>query len=68
MINLFAMNIHAKLLLVLILATIAMDMAAQSSKLIVFAPKGEKFTLYVGGVRQNNEPASRVETEKPGGT
>jgi hypothetical protein len=34
---------------------------------IVFSPKGEKFTLYVNGGRQNSEPENRVETANPGG-
>ena len=35
--------------------------------MIVFAPKGEKFTLYLGNTRQNDEPSARVEASNPGG-
>jgi len=40
---------------------------AQFSKIIVFAPKGEKFTLYIGGTNQNSRPEDRVEADVPGG-
>jgi hypothetical protein len=33
----------------------------------MFAPKGEKFTLYLSSGRQNDSPADRVECERPGG-
>lgn len=40
---------------------------AQFGKIVVFAPKGEKFSLFVGKNLQNSEPASRVEADNPGG-
>jgi hypothetical protein len=33
----------------------------------VFAPKGEKFTLFIGNTIQNQDPDSRVEANNPGG-
>ncbi|MCX6266723.1 MAG: DUF4476 domain-containing protein [Bacteroidetes bacterium] len=40
---------------------------AQISNVVVFAPKGEKFTLHIGSTISNSEPASRVEADNPGG-
>ena len=41
--------------------------AAQFGTVVVFSPKGEKFTVYFGSSKQNSEPASRVEASNPGG-
>jgi hypothetical protein len=40
---------------------------AQFGNLVVFAPKGELFSLYLGNTLQNNEPEYRVEANNPGG-
>ena len=40
---------------------------AQFGHVVVFAPKGEKFSLFIGGNQKNNEPAARVEADNPGG-
>jgi len=53
--------------LAIILSFIHFGAIAQYSKIIVFAPKGEKFTLYLSGSIQNSKPESRVEADVPGG-
>lgn len=40
---------------------------AQFGNIIVFAPKGEKFKLYIGNSIQNTDFESRVEASNPGG-
>jgi len=37
---------------------------AQWASLVVFAPKGEKFTLYFNGEKQNAQPATRVQVDE----
>ncbi len=54
-------------ILAVIISLISIDAFAQLSKVIVFAPKGEKFTLFIGGSNQNSRPESRVEADVPGG-
>jgi hypothetical protein len=56
-----------RLFLVLMLSSMYLGSVAQFSKVIVFAPKGEKFTLALNGTRQNSEPEARVESDGPGG-
>ena len=41
--------------------------AVGQTKVIVFSPKGDKFTLTVGGSIQNAKPESRVEADVPAG-
>jgi hypothetical protein len=40
---------------------------AQFGSVVVFAPKGEQFKLFIGNELQNTEPAARVEADNPGG-
>jgi hypothetical protein len=40
---------------------------AQYGNIVVFAPKGEKFSLFISGSQKNDEPAARVEADNPGG-
>jgi hypothetical protein len=61
------MNTQARFLLALILLFIGLTTSAQIGNVIVFAPKGEKFNLYIGNTSQNSEPAARVEADNPGG-
>lgn len=60
------MKIFLRFFLVLLLTGLGLSTFAQFT-VVVFAPKGEKFTLYISGVSQNSKPASRVETNNPGG-
>ena len=60
------MQTHMRFFLLFLLAGLGYSTFAQLT-VIVFAPKGEKFTLYISGVSQNSEPASRVEANNPGG-
>ena len=53
--------------LILFLSIICLSASAQVGKIIVFAPQGEKFSLFLGGSMQNTEPAARVESDNPGG-
>jgi hypothetical protein len=61
------MKIPARFFLIIFFTAITLSTMAQFSKLIVFAPKGEKFTLVVGGTIQNSTPEARVEADVPGG-
>jgi len=61
------MKIRFSALLVLLLAGISLCGFAQPGKIIVFAPQGEKFTVFISGSMQNAEPAARVESDNPGG-
>jgi hypothetical protein len=61
------MKTKYRLFLLLMLSFMYLDSYTQSSKVIVFAPKGEKFILYLGSAQQNNEPQARVESDCPGG-
>gem|GEM_PF-1050739 len=60
------MKTSLKFLLVTWILSAGLGAYAQYN-IIVFAPKGDKFTLYLGGVQKNSTPANRVETENPGG-
>lgn len=55
------------LVLVLLMAFIGVPVFSQFGNIIVFAPKGEKFKLYIGNAMQNEEFESRVEASNPGG-
>lgn len=48
----------------LVISGIAIPAIGQWNSLILFAPKGEKFTLYFNGDKQNAEPASRVQVDE----
>ena len=61
------MKTKIRLILIFLLLAIYFSSAAQFSKVIVFAPKGEKFTLFIGGSNKNSSPESRVEADVPGG-
>jgi hypothetical protein len=53
--------------LVLFCLAFGLNTMAQFGNVIVFAPKGEKFSVFIGGKPQNQEPAARVEADNPGG-
>lgn len=61
------MKTQAPIFLVILSAFMSFNMMAQLSKVIVFAPKGEKFTLVVGSTIQNSSPQARVEADVPAG-
>jgi hypothetical protein len=56
-------RILVSLLLILFIA----ENAFSQLSVIIFSENGEKFTAYVNGSSRNNEPANRVETNRPGG-
>jgi hypothetical protein len=58
------MKTQLKPLIFALFALISTAVSAQWTSLVVFAPKGEKFTLYFNGDRQNTEPASRVQVDE----
>lgn len=49
----------------LLIASLAVR--AQFGSIVVFAPKGEQFKLFIGNNLKNDEPAARVEADNPGG-
>lgn len=61
------MKTQFRIILVLLLSFIYLGSFAQFSRIIVFAPKGEKFTLFINGSNKNSAPESRVEADVPGG-
>ena len=61
------MKTPIRLSLIFLLFVISLSTIAQSGNIVVFAPKGEKFTVFIGNTMQNNEPAARVEANNPGG-
>jgi hypothetical protein len=61
------MKTHANIFLLVFLSAISFNTFSQSGTIIVFAPKGEKFTLFLGSTEQNHEPSARVESNNPGG-
>ena len=61
------MKTSVRFFLVILLAALTMSTIAQINNVVVFAPKGEKFTLFTGNTSHNSEPAARVETANPGG-
>ncbi len=48
----------------LLFTGLTLSAGAQWNSLVVFAPKGEKFTLYYNGDKHNAEPASRVQVDE----
>ncbi|MFZ4523534.1 MAG: DUF4476 domain-containing protein [Bacteroidales bacterium] len=61
------MKSHVKIFFVIFLSAFSLGVMAQFGNVVVFAPKGEQFTLYLGSKSKNSEPASRVEADNPGG-
>ena len=61
------MKITVRISLVIFIGFLCLNTMAQVGNIIVFAPKGEKFTLFIGSTMHNNEPAARVEADNPGG-
>ena len=61
------MNSILRPLVSFIISAICLNLAAQTGGIVVFAPKGEKFTVFIGNTIQNQTPASRVEADNPGG-
>jgi hypothetical protein len=56
-----------RFMLAIILAIISTGVNAQFGTIVVYAPKGDLFTLSLSGSVKNSEPASRVESETPAG-
>lgn len=54
-------------LLLFVLVLFIAGKASSQISLIIFSEKGEKFTAYVNNSIRNESPASRVETDRPGG-
>lgn len=61
------MKALARIAALILFLTCHLFVSAQFGTVVVFSPKGEKFTVYFGGSKQNSEPASRVEGSNPGG-
>jgi hypothetical protein len=61
------MKTQVRGLLVIFLSAISLISIAQVGNIVVFAPKGDKFTLFIGSTSQNSEPSARVEADNPGG-
>ncbi len=47
--------------LVMFCLAFGLNTMAQFGDVIVFAPKGEKFSVFIGGKPQNQEPAARYD-------
>lgn len=56
-----------RVLLPILLVLFFSGKAISQFSAIFFSEAGEKFTLYVNGSQVNDEPASRVEADRPGG-
>jgi hypothetical protein len=56
-----------RIFLPILLALFIAGKASSQLSLVVFSENGEKFTAYVNGSPVNDKPASRVETNRPGG-
>ena len=52
---------------VLMIVMMSLNVNAQFGTVVVFSPSGEEFFLTLGGKMQNQEAASRVEGDNPGG-
>lgn len=50
-----------------IVFSLFVGLIATSQTITIFSEKGEKFTAYVNGSPRMNAPATRVETDRPGG-
>jgi hypothetical protein len=61
------MRTFPRIFFIVILASFYFNTHAQTGNIIVFSPKGDKFTLFIGSNIKNNEPANRVEADNPGG-
>jgi len=55
------------ILLSALLLCVSFGVQAQFGSVVVFAPQGEQFKLFLGNNLQNTEPAARVEADNPGG-
>jgi len=51
----------------LVLALMFAGKASAQLSIVIFSEKGEKFTAYINDSPRNDKPASRVETDRPGG-
>jgi len=60
---LFAMNKHKIYSLIVLLLTISVAANAQRSNAIIFTENGEKFTVILNGLRQNENPETNVKIE-----
>jgi hypothetical protein len=56
-----------RIILYLLVTLIIAGKANAQMSLTIFSENGEKFTAYVNGSKKNTNPASRVETDRPGG-
>jgi len=56
-----------RIILSLLLALVIAGKVSAQTSIVIFSEKGEKFTAYVGNSPRNDKPASRVETNRPGG-
>ena len=56
-----------RIVLSIFLALFIAGKASSQLSVIIFSEKGEKFTAYVNGSPVNDKPASRVESDRPGG-
>jgi hypothetical protein len=56
-----------RIILSLMLTLFIAGKASSQLSLVVFSENGEKFTAYVNNSQRNDNPASHVETDRPGG-
>jgi len=56
-----------RILVSIFLALFIAGKASAQMSLVIFSENGEKFTAYVNNSPRNDKPASRVETDRPGG-
>jgi hypothetical protein len=56
-----------RILSVLLLVMFFAAKANSQGTVVLFSENGEKFTAYINGSPRNDKPASRVETDRPGG-
>jgi hypothetical protein len=54
------MKLKNKLLILMLSLTACTNLFAQNSNLIFFTENGERFTVILNGVRQNNSPETNV--------
>lgn len=52
-----------KLLLLSLSVIIVLNLFSQSNNVVIYSEKGEKFTMYVNGVKQNQTPKTNVKGE-----
>ena len=56
-----------RILLSIFLALFIAGKASSQLSIVIFSENGEKFTAYLNNSPRNDKPASRVETDRPGG-